>query len=89
MQFTKQEQAEIYAVLNNNSADANSGPAPVSYSDMLKIVRNYRLRESDWTQLPDVTLSNIAEWNIYRQALRDIPAQEGFPRTVVWPIKPE
>jgi len=29
------------------------------------------------------------EWATYRQALRDITAQEGFPYEVVWPPKPE
>lgn len=30
-----------------------------------------------------------AEWEVYRQALRDITAQTGFPFTVEWPAKPE
>ena len=29
------------------------------------------------------------EWRTYRQALRDLPAQEGFPTNVTWPDKPE
>ena len=28
------------------------------------------------------------EWRTYRQALRDVPTQEGFPNTVTWPTKP-
>ena len=28
------------------------------------------------------------DWATYRQALRDIPAQEGFPYDIVWPTKP-
>ena len=48
------------------------------------------LRQSDWTQLADVPLSaeKKAEWNTYRQALRDITAQEGYPFNVVWPTEP-
>jgi len=43
--------------------------------------RNDLLKDSDWTQLPDVPLSvqEKAEWAVYRQALRDVPQQEGFP----------
>ena len=28
------------------------------------------------------------EWRVYRQALRDLPAQEFFPETVNWPVAP-
>lgn len=46
------------------------------------------LSESDWTQLPDVPLSTKEKWKIYRQELRDITSQEGFPESVNWPTKP-
>jgi hypothetical protein len=49
--------------------------------------RNRRLAESDWTQLPDAQVDKAA-WASYRQALRDVPAQPGFPFDVVWPVKP-
>lgn len=49
--------------------------------------RNTLLTECDWAMLPDApTDKNL--WSIYRQALRDIPEQEGFPFTIVWPTKP-
>jgi hypothetical protein len=52
--------------------------------------RNVLLANSDWTQLPDVTLTaeQKAEWAAYRQALRDVPAQAGFPVTINWPVIP-
>lgn len=52
--------------------------------------RNAKLKESDWTQLADATLSpeTIGAWAVYRQALRDVPSQEGFPWEVVWPTQP-
>lgn len=52
--------------------------------------RLYLLRASDWTQLADVPLSaeKKAEWNTYRQALRDITTQSGYPFNVVWPKEP-
>lgn len=51
-------------------------------------IRNSMLLECDWTQLPDAPV-NHAEWATYRQELRDITTQVGFPNNVVWPTKPE
>jgi hypothetical protein len=56
--------------------------------------RDRLLKESDWSQLPDVPLSDAKkeEWATYRQALRDITdptSQPGFPTDVNWPAKPE
>lgn len=50
--------------------------------------RDKRLLECDWTQLPDVNLSNINDWKTYRQALRDITTQSN-PKQITWPIKPD
>jgi hypothetical protein len=52
--------------------------------------RNAKLAECDWTQLNDTPLDNTAKvaWTTYRQSLRDITAQAGFPHNVVWPVKP-
>jgi hypothetical protein len=51
--------------------------------------RNQRLSQSDWTQLDDSPGSQKLEWATYRQALRDLPTQAGFPWQVDWPIAPE
>jgi hypothetical protein len=50
--------------------------------------RNKLLSASDWTQVADAPVDKAA-WATYRQALRDISAQAGFPATVVWPEQPE
>lgn len=50
--------------------------------------RNKLLLNSDWTQLPDVPLATRELWVDYRQALRDITDQPGYPMNVVWPIEP-
>lgn len=47
------------------------------------------LMQSDWTQLPDVPLSTKEAWATYRQVLRDITDQPGFPENVVWPVPPQ
>jgi len=49
--------------------------------------RRVKLAESDWTHLTDSTV-NKTEWATYRQALRDITTQSGFPLTVEWPTPP-
>ena len=52
-------------------------------------IRNKRdqlLAETDWMALSDVTMST--EMQSYRQALRDITGQAGFPYSVTWPTKP-
>jgi len=48
--------------------------------------RNSLLAATDWTASTDVTMS--AEMTEYRQALRDVPAQAGFPSTIAWPTSP-
>lgn len=51
--------------------------------------RNNLLVASDWTQLPDVTLTaeKKAEWAAYRQALRDMTSDPNFPN-IPFPVKP-
>jgi hypothetical protein len=49
--------------------------------------RNQKLKDTDWTQVADAPVDK-APWATYRQALRDISAQPGFPWTVNWPEQP-
>jgi len=49
--------------------------------------RNQLLINSDWTQVADAPVDK-AVWATYRQALRDIPTQSGFPWTITWPETP-
>lgn len=48
--------------------------------------RNSLLAETDYLALSDTTLSS--EMSTYRQELRDITSQSGFPTDVTWPTKP-
>ena len=52
--------------------------------------RGALLAESDWTTLADVPLSpqQKVDWAAYRQALRDITTQAGFPLDIQWPVAP-
>ena len=49
--------------------------------------RDNLIKESDWRAVSDRQLE--PEWKEYRQALRDITQQEGFPHDVEWPIDPD
>ena len=49
--------------------------------------RTQMLKDCDWTQIADSTADKTA-WATYRQALRDVPAQTGFPWTITWPTQP-
>lgn len=53
--------------------------------------RNYLLTETDYLVLPDypITDTKRQEWEDYRQLLRDVTKQTGFPDSVDWPTKPE
>jgi hypothetical protein len=56
----------------------------------LRHERGLCLMRSDHTQLPDAPAAiDRAAWEAYRQALRDLPQQAGFPWQVTWPTPPE
>ena len=61
-----------------------------SNSVAIRSERNSLLSACDWTQVDDSPLSNVQKlaWATYRQSLRDIPAQAGFPWTIDWPVAP-
>lgn len=49
--------------------------------------RDELLLDSDWTQLSDSPVDPLP-WRTYRQELRNVPQQAGFPWTIVWPVAP-
>ena len=55
----------------------------------LREERNRKIAETDWTQGKDIPDNISSKWAVYRQALRDVPAQAGFPWDVQWPTQPE
>ena len=56
----------------------------------IRMQRNNLLKQTDYLMMSDYPISDdrLAKVKIYRQALRDIPEQSGFPRTITWPEKP-
>ena len=53
----------------------------------IRATRGEKLKASDWTQVADAPVDKTV-WATYRQALRDVTAQTGFPWTVTYPEKP-
>lgn len=77
---TKEEQETEYL----------SRPA-VAKAQEIRKQRNEELKNSDWTQMSDapLTAEQKTAWQVYRQSLRDVTAQAGFPYDVAWPSQPE
>jgi len=67
------------------SWSVNARPTDVA-SEYVRNERNQRLADTDHHALSDQTLTT--EMSAYRQALRDVPSQSGFPLNVTWPTKP-
>ncbi len=80
----------------DNLADALSAQYPDGAPQTAKVVRakrNSALAACDWIAIRQADAGTLtdtqwAEWKIYRQALRDIPSQSGFPAVVAWPTAP-
>lgn len=57
----------------------------------VRIQRDKLIAQTDWTQVLDapITAECRDAFRVYRQALRDVPQQAGFPEEVIWPEVPE
>ncbi len=73
--FNNEEDEKAYKLRIDNEASKN-----------IRKTRNNLISKSDWMACSDVIMSD--EWKEYRQALRDIPEQKGFPHSVDWPTQP-
>lgn len=74
----------ISSVIDTDARDAFN-------AEHARIERDRLLLNSDVTQLDDSPLTPECkyQWQVYRQSLRDIPKQVGFPNEITWPIQPE
>lgn len=73
------------------AARVEVAPEPEKTAEQIRGQRNVLLMRSDWTQVADapLTAEQKAAWSTYRQALRDVTEQAGFPASVVWPTAPQ
>lgn len=67
--------------------DEGKAAMDAAQAKAVRDTRNSKLAECDWTQLPDAPV-DAAAWATYRQELRDISAQAGFPWEIQWPAEP-
>jgi hypothetical protein len=81
--FTAEEEAEWDAMEAAYAAGADTRKAV-----QVREERNAKLAATDWTQASDVPQSVKDSYAPYRQQLRDVPTQSGFPNQVVWPTQP-
>jgi hypothetical protein len=76
-----------YTVRVENKTQEEVSAELASKSAKMRAQRDRLLSESDWTQVADAPVDKAA-WATYRQALRDLPNQEGFP-DVAFPNNPD
>lgn len=67
--------------------DAYKAQKDAEQATSIRTQRTEKLKDCDWTQITDSTADKAA-WATYRQALRDVPTQAGFPWTIDWPVAP-
>jgi hypothetical protein len=74
-------------------SDMNDEAKAAKDAEAAKAVRAQRDRliaETDWIVIKNLELNQNVPgiWEVYRQNLRDVPAQAGFPHDITWPVKP-
>ena len=88
--YTKYILGPVFTDGETTAAEQEAAYKAMKDAEQAANVRNSRtekLKDSDWTQIADST-ADKAVWATYRQALRDITAQSGFPWTITWPTQP-
>lgn len=89
--FTKFIQGPVFTDTPEETAAAQEASYKASkdaaQASGVRTTRAQLLKDSDWTQVADAPVDTTV-WATYRQELRDITAQAGFPWTIVWPTKP-
>ena len=101
VEITSEEHAALLAGQSAGkviASDANgkpvlSDPAAPSVDELASASRAQRdalLTACDWVVVRAYEASAAVPeaWAAYRQALRDVPDQSGFPATINWPVSP-
>ena len=89
--FTKHILGPVFIDGETTAAEQEAAYKAAKDADQAKSVRssrNDKLKECDWTQVLDAPVDQTM-WATYRQALRDISSQDGFPWEITWPTQPE
>lgn len=71
--------------------EAPPDPEPATEDDLVLEQVQSLLKDSEWSMLPDapITIGQKEQWIKYRDELRYVHLQVGFPSNVIWPQKPE
>jgi hypothetical protein len=88
--YTKHILGPVFTDGEKTAAEQEAEYKAMKDAEQAKSVRSLRtekLKDSDWTQVADAPVDKEA-WAVYRQALRDITGQAGFPWTINWPTEP-
>ena len=80
-------------VVQDGAVVLKSDADQIAYQNTIKAraargERDKLLAETDWRDLPSYPGTNQDAWRTYRQQLRDLPSQAGFPNNITWPVKP-
>jgi len=85
---TQDDQGRWFTKYSVSDMDQEAKDAlDTTQSEAIRKQRNDKLKDSDWTQVADAPVDKTV-WATYRQQLRDITVQEGFPWAVTWPDAP-
>ena len=88
--YTKYILGPVFTDGETTAAEQEAAYKAIKDAEQAANVRRSRtemLKDCDWTQIADST-ADKAVWATYRQALRDITTQSGFPWTITWPTQP-
>ena len=83
---TKDDDGNTVTAATNEAA--YKAKVDVDAAASVRSTRDTKLADCDWTQTNDSPVKDESKWTTYRQALRDVPTQAGFPHNVTWPTKP-
>ena len=78
------EDNQVFTVAVIDKTEEDIAQDSLNTANEVRAKRNQLLVQSDWTQVNDSKVDTTA-WATYRQLLRDITTQEGFPLEVIWP----
>jgi hypothetical protein len=86
--FTDTTDAEGNVTTATDNEAAYKAAKDTEQAKSVRQQRGEKLKDSDWTQVADAPVDKAA-WATYRQALRDVTGQQGFPWIITWPTQPE
>lgn len=93
IKFINGQQVDLSTLEKNELHEKQAAYADIQcqlLADNVRFERNTLLAATDWAVCRALeTGSEFQELKTYRQALRDLPAQEGFPSDIVWPVAPK